>query len=147
MVSLNLERINSNSPYAVTALRDSMCFRFVTDFGVIYYVSFLEDELMLSDESYQFIIANTNNRKSPRDSKLRRAIMAIVYEFFECSNTTLLYICETGDSKQSMRNRLLSFGFIPRRVNLISLSCLRTSEMQMGYRIMRRLLFDSIIPI
>ena len=72
MVSLNLERINSNSPYAVTALRDSMCFRFVTDFGVIYYVSFLEDELMLSDESYQFIIANTNNRKSPRDSKLRR---------------------------------------------------------------------------
>lgn len=56
MVSLNLERINSNSPYAVTALRDSMCFRFVTDFGVIYYVSFLEDELMLSDESYQFII-------------------------------------------------------------------------------------------
>ena len=42
-----------------------MCFRFVTDFGVIYYVSFLEDELMLSDESYQFIIANTNNRKSP----------------------------------------------------------------------------------
>ena len=26
MVSLNLERINSNSPYAVTALRDSMCF-------------------------------------------------------------------------------------------------------------------------
>ena len=111
MVSLNLERINSNSPYAVTALRDSMCFRFVTDFGVIYFVSFLEDELKLSDESYQFIIANTNNRKSPRDSKLRRAIMAIVYEFFECSNTTLLYICETGDSKQSMRNRLFEFWY------------------------------------
>ncbi|ABR43076.1 hypothetical protein BDI_1316 [Parabacteroides distasonis ATCC 8503] len=87
MVSLNLERINSNSPYAVTALRDSMCFRFVTDFGVIYYAS---------------------------------RVCAIAF---------------------------LSFGFIPRRVNLISLSCLRTSEMQMGYRIMRRLLFDSIIPI
>ena len=142
MVSLNLERINSNSPYAVTALRDSMCFRFVTDFGVIYYVSFLEDELMLSDESYQFIIANTNNRKSPRDSKLRRAIMAIVYEFFECS----IFV------RQEIASRVcaiafLSFGFIPRRVNLISLSCLRTSEMRMGYRIMRRLLFDSIIPI
>ena len=82
-----LERINSNSPYAVTALRDSMCFRFVTDFGVIYYAS---------------------------------RVCAIAF---------------------------LSFGFIPRRVNLISLSCLRTSEMQMGYRIMRRLLFDSIIPI
>ena len=48
-----------------------MCFRFVTDFGVIYYVSFLEDELMLSDESYQFIIANTcllYTSPSPRDA-------------------------------------------------------------------------------
>ena len=54
-----------------------MCFRFVTDFGVIYYAS---------------------------------RVCAIAF---------------------------LSFGFIPRRVNLISLSCLRTSEMQMGYRIMR----------
>lgn len=147
MVSLNLKRINSNSPYAVTALRDSMCFRFVTDFGVIYYVSFLEDELMLSDESYQFIIANTNNRKSPRDSKLRRAIMAIVYEF---SNVLIQLCCIFV--RQEIASRVcaiafLSFGFIPRRVNLISLSCLRTSEMRMGYRIMRRLLFDSIIPI
>lgn len=37
--------------------------------------------------------------------------MAIVYEFFECSNTTLLYICETGDSKQGMRNRLFEIWF------------------------------------
>ena len=137
MVSLTLERINSNSPYAVTALRDSMCFRFVTDFGVIYYVSFLEDELMLSDESYQFIIANTNNRKSPRDS-------------MSFSNVLIQLCCIFV--RQEIASRVcaiafLSFGFIPRRVNLISLSCLRTSEMQMGYRIMRRLLFDSIIPI
>ena len=88
-----------------------MCFRFVTDFGVTYYVSFLEDELILSDESYQFIIANTNNRKSPRDSKIKQTVMAIVYEFFECANTTLLYICETGDSRQSMRNRLFEIWF------------------------------------
>ena len=96
MVDLNLDRINSHSPYVVTASEGSMSFQFVTDFGVTYNVSFLEDELMLSDESYQFIIANTNNKKSPRDSKMKQTIMAIVHEFFECSNTTLLYICETG---------------------------------------------------
>ena len=67
MVDLNLDRINSHSPYVVTASEGSMFFQFVTDFGVTYNVSFLEDELMLSDESYQFIIANTNNKKSPRD--------------------------------------------------------------------------------
>ena len=92
MVDLNLDRINSHSPYVVTASEGSMSFQFVTDFGVTYNVSFLEDELMLSDESYQFIIANTNNKKSPRDSKMKQTIMAIVYEFFECSNTTLLLL-------------------------------------------------------
>ena len=111
MVDLNLDRINSHSPHVVTASEGSMSFQFVTDFGVTYNVSFLEDELMLSDESYQFIIANTNNKKSPRDSKMKQTIMAIVYEFFECSNTTLLYICETGDSKQEMRNRLFEIWF------------------------------------
>lgn len=136
MVSLNLEHINSHSPYTVTALEDSMCFRFVTDFDVIYYVSFLEDELLLSDESYQFVIANTNNRRSPRDSKLRRAIMAIVYEFFECSNTALLYICETGDSKQSMRNRLFEFWFhsSPRKSDFAFMSAdIRDADGEQNY--------------
>ncbi len=111
MVNLDLKRINSHSPYHVTASRDKHSFRFVTDFGVDYSISFLEDELLTSDDTYQFIIANTNDKKSPRDSKLRKAIISIIYEFFEASNTTLLYICETGDSKQSMRNRLFEFWF------------------------------------
>lgn len=111
MVNLDLDRINSHSPYIVTVSGGAMCFQFVTDFGVTYNVSFLEDELMLSDESYQFIIANTNNKRSPRDSKMKQTIMAIVYEFFECANTTLLYICETGESRQGMRNRLFEIWF------------------------------------
>ena len=57
MVSLNLERINSNSPYAVTALRDSMCFRFVTDFGVIYYASRDADGI----QNYAAIIIRLDN--------------------------------------------------------------------------------------
>ena len=122
MVNLDLKRINSHSPYHVTASRDKHSFRFVTDFGVDYSISFLEDELLTSDDTYQFIIANTNDKKSPRDSKLRKAIISIIYEFFEASNTTLLYICETGDSKQSMRNRLFEFWFKFVKLSLVTLS-------------------------
>lgn len=146
MVDLNLDRINSHSPYVVTASEGSMSFQFVTDFGVTYNVSFLEDELMLSDESYQFIIANTNNKKSPRDSKMKQTIMAIVYEFFECSNTTPYYI----SVKQGTVNRkcvivFLKFGLILHCVSPILFLCLLIFEMLKEYRIMQRLLSALII--
>ena len=43
--------------------------------------------------------------------KVRDTIIAIVDEFFRNNNSTLLYICETGDSKQSMRSRLFEYWF------------------------------------
>lgn len=124
MVRLNLQRINRLSPYEVTQGDNPMCYQFITDYGGIYAISFIEDDLLLCDDSYQFIIANINNKKSPQDYKLREAIMAIVYEFFECSNTTLLYICETGDGKQSMRSRLfeLWFNTSPRKSDFVFMS-------------------------
>lgn len=74
MVRLDLDRINKNSPYFVISTNDSSCYKFVTDYNINYAVSFLEDELLLNCDSYQFIIANTNNKKSPRDPKLRLSI-------------------------------------------------------------------------
>ena len=44
-------------------------FHFFTDGGVHYSVGFIEDDALLSKESYQLIIANLNNRKSMRDKK------------------------------------------------------------------------------
>ena len=69
-------------------------------------------------------LANTNNKKSPRDPKLRQSIMAIIHEFFESTKAALLYICETGDSRQSMRNRLFEFWFnsSPRKSEFIFIS-------------------------
>lgn len=124
MVRLDLDRINKNSPYSVISTNDSSCYKFVTDYNINYAVSFLEDELLLNCESYQFIIANTNNKKSPRDPKLRLSIMAIIHEFFESTKAALLYICETGDSRQSMRNRLFEFWFnsSPRKSEFIFIS-------------------------
>ena len=65
----------------------------------------------LNKESYQLIIANLNNRKSMRDKKVRDTIVAIVDEFFNCNNSTLLYICETSDNKQGLRSRLFEYWF------------------------------------
>ena len=59
----------------------------------------------------KIIIANINNHKSPRNRKVRDTIVSIVDEFFRCNNSTLLYICETGDNKQRMRSRLFEYWF------------------------------------
>ena len=104
---LSLKRINENSSYPVETTGEDGFYQFFTDGGVHYSVGFMEDDILLSQNSYQLIIAN----KSPRDHKVRDTIIAIVDEFFRNNNSTLLYICETGDSKQSMRSRLFEYWF------------------------------------
>lgn len=96
---LSLKRINENSSYPVETTGEDGFYQFFTDGGVHYSVGFMEDDILLSQNSYQLIIANINNHKSPRDHKVRDTIIAIVDEFFRNNNSTLLYICETGDSK------------------------------------------------
>lgn len=75
-----------------------------TTHDVYYSVGFMEDDLLMQEDAYQLIIANVNHLLSPRDAKVRDTVIGIVDEFFRVNNTTLLYICETGDSKQSMCN-------------------------------------------
>lgn len=69
MVKLDLGRINRNSPYIVTNSAKSGFVNFVTDAGIVYSVGFDITELIMVTESYQFVITNVNNLKSPRDSK------------------------------------------------------------------------------
>lgn len=57
------------------------------------------------------MIANLNNQSSKRDSHVREAIIAIIDDFFEQNNDTLLCICETGDNKQTGRSRLFEYWF------------------------------------
>lgn len=109
MVSISPERINKKSPYPVFKTRNERTVSFITDFGVHYVASFDVTNLMSCAEIYEFAIINVNNKKSPRDPKLRDTIMAIVLDFFLSSDTAMLYICETGDEKQSMRDRLFRY--------------------------------------
>ena len=111
MNPLILKAINSNAAYHVELNEQDGFFQFFADSGVHYSVGFIEDDALLSKESYQLIIANLNNRKSMRDKKVRDTIVAIIDEFFNRNNSTLLYICETSDNKQGMRSRLFEYWF------------------------------------
>lgn len=103
MIGLSLERINRLAAYEVEQCNKAGFFQFFTDSGIHYSVGFMEDDILLSKDSYQLIIANIN--------KVRDTILPIVDEFFNVNNSTLLYICETGDNKQRMRSRLFEYWF------------------------------------
>lgn len=108
-MKLDVDKINEKSPYFVNSIGDSYV-SFQTDYGVKYYAGFDPDDVSLPEELvWQFAIVNINNKKSPHDSKVRQTIIAIVENFFLQNNEVMLYICETGDGKQSMRNRLFSY--------------------------------------
>ena len=110
MNTLSIEDINSSSPYKVLHYEDGT-YSFVTDSSIEIFVSFERDDILQIGESYQFGISNPKGMKSPRDSKIRLTILSIVKEFFEKNQAGLLYICETGDGMQKMRNRLFKYWF------------------------------------
>ena len=111
MNPLSLEAINASAPYEVTEGREENFYEFFTVHDVHYSVGFMEDDILMQEEAYQLIVVNVNHRSSPRDAKVRDTVIGIVDEFFRANNTTLLYICETGDGKQSMRSRLFEYRF------------------------------------
>ena len=112
MVKLNWESLNESSPYGLISSeeRPLTCW-FTTDYGVNYAVEFKADDLLPIPEIYQFVIVNINHQKSPRDVKLRQTILNLVYGFFNQCDAVLLYLCETGDDKQSQRSRLFESWF------------------------------------
>ena len=111
MLTLDLNKINSCSPYVVEQDSSTGLLKFVSEFGISFSVSFENDDLLQSGDSYQFVLTNTDGAKSPRDIKVRETVMCIIDEFFCKNQVALLYICETGDGMQKMRNRLFRFWF------------------------------------
>lgn len=126
MNALDVERINVVAPYSVKMFGQDGSYRFVTDNDVKLAVSFMYDDMIIQEGAYQLIIANLNNRKSPRDIKVKDTIMPIVEEFFNKNQAALLYICSTGDGKQAMRSRLFGHWFAGSD-NKISYSTMSTS--------------------
>ncbi|OUO53764.1 hypothetical protein B5F77_05080 [Parabacteroides sp. An277] len=86
-------------------------------------MSFYENDLLPGIHAYEFVISNVNQRKSPRDIKLRQSIIALIQEFFRQREAVLIYLCETGDNRQRQRFRLFESWFrISGKGNFVSLS-------------------------
>ncbi len=90
MVGLDLESLNNNAPYRVEKYGKEGYYSIMTDFGVIYHIFFIQDFNLTSDEVYQFVIANANNKPSPRDTKLRDTILELLFEFFRLNNHSII---------------------------------------------------------
>lgn len=111
MNKLDIQRINTKAPYLVSFNEKDGSYTFVTDSGVEYSIGFMPDDLLQSDESYEFVIANLNGKKSPRDNKVKDTVVIVIEEFFYSNSATILYICSTSDGKQLTRGRLFKNWF------------------------------------
>ena len=111
MKKLDLIKINSCAPYAVKEDMQEGAYTFIADSGAEFSIGFMPDDLIRSDESYEFIIGNLNGVKSPRDKKVKATVIAIVEEFFNANKATMLFLCSTSDGKQLMRGRLFKNWF------------------------------------
>lgn len=111
MVRLDINRINAKAPYHVTFDATTDLYKFASAYNVSFSVGFEENELLDSGDSYQFVLTNYEGKKSPRDLNVRDTVLAIIEDFFISNKAALLYICETGDGMQRMRNRLFHFWF------------------------------------
>lgn len=105
MMSVSIERINATSPYKVeqTSYGD---FVFQTRSNVIYGVAFLDDAPIGGCETYQLTISNKNDRHGAFDPDVKTTILAIIEEFFHNNGNVLIYICDTSDGREAVRNRL-----------------------------------------
>lgn len=116
---INPTDINTYAPYRVESTQHDGEVTFITDYGVRYLVEFEEDNSLMSFRSYQLVVINANNKKTRRDPKIKATIIAIIENFFKINNSTLLYICETGDQKQHLRSKLFEYWFANYERNLL----------------------------
>lgn len=105
MKDLQLLQINMASPYRVIC-SDKGDYLFATDQGINYTISFTEEFPLGGCMSYQFCIHNDNHLHGSYDSKISTTIIAIIEEFFQQNQNVLLYICDTSDNREEVRNRL-----------------------------------------
>ncbi len=126
MNTLSIESINAKAPYKVKFEPETGAYLFTSDSNIDYLVDFTLDNLVKSDKAYQFVIANVNHKKSPRDKHLKDTVIAIIEEFFANNNSIILILYSTDDNKQRARCRLFEHWFKTSSCN--DLFIMRTSS-------------------
>lgn len=105
MIKFSLRRLLEYSPYELILSGDE--FRFQTDFGIHYSVSFSKEDIILGGcGTYQLIIRKIEDARSRHDPKVEATILAIIHEFFRSNLEVMLYLCDTSDGREESRNRL-----------------------------------------
>lgn len=69
--------LQEHAPYSETIAENNEI-EFVTEHGVEYRVSFMEDYSIWEDNAYQFLINKRNQVASPNDTKLKDTILTII---------------------------------------------------------------------
>lgn len=62
MNRLDVQLVNSQSPYKVEEADDENFFEFFTEHDVHYSVGFMPDDSLMQSEAYHLIIVNVDNR-------------------------------------------------------------------------------------
>lgn len=109
MFSLDIEQLNAISPYKIQLSEDKKSLCFDTEYGLHYQVSFQKDESIFGKlQAYYILFAPSNRTKHSHkyDDRVRIVISLIIKEFIVSTNRAIVYICESRDSLQAVRQRL-----------------------------------------
>lgn len=110
MIDLSAEDINKISPYKVEKI-ETNSFVFETKFGLRYNIGFAEDYSFLEEGVYQFYIVNLSHEHNQQDPLVKETICVLLEAFFNAEPATMLYICDTSDNRQGVRDRLFRCWF------------------------------------
>lgn len=110
MLNLSAEEINFTSSYKVS-LGDANSFYFTTNSGVTYNIGFVPDYMLADEDVYQFYIIDVEHKHAPNDPLVKQTILCVIEAFFKQEPNVMLYICDTSDSRQGIRNRLFHLWF------------------------------------
>ena len=101
----SLMQINAAAPYLVGEY-DEGTVSFITDKGVEYLISFIEETNIGIPNAYQLVIANRNQKRVEGiDFKIAQTVASILKSFFEDDKHLLFYICDTKDKHEAARHR------------------------------------------
>ena len=117
---LNLLISNLQNPYNIEEVANG--YRFTTDFGIVYELTFLLYPTVNTSEDYSiymFNIEQIKKGKTTKDDRIRITIEYVVGLFFENNINVILVIMDTIDNKQEARLRLFKNWYQQRNDNRI----------------------------
>lgn len=125
------EELNLPCLYNVILDTVTSVYSFITSNHIEYKVVFMDSTSLFDGTSaaleiskvYTVNIDKTSYAKAPLDINVQNAIDCIITHFFQDTENSLIYICDTSDSKHEVRNRKFSkwFNESPGKTNYIKL--------------------------